>query len=95
MGLCVGPPPVNASPLEAMEHRLRTAEGAAAYAMRSQTVEPVFGAIKENLGFRRFARRGLAAAESEWNLVCAIHNLLKLFRHQVRLRPAVLVSVTV
>ena len=95
MGLCVGPPPVNASTLEAMEHRLRTAEGAAAYAMRSQTVEPVFGAIKENLGFRRFARRGLAAAESEWNLVCAIHNLLKLFRHQVRLRPAVLVSVTV
>lgn len=95
LGLCVGPPPENATPLEAMEHRLRTAEGAAAYAMRFQTIEPVFGTIKENLGFRRFARRGLVAAQSEWNLVCAIHNLLKLARHLGRLRPAALVSVTV
>src|SRR5262249_42311418 len=77
-GLCVGPPPADASPLMAMEHRLRTAEGAAAYALRSQTVEPVFGSIKQNLGFRRFTRRGLAAARGEWNLICAIHNLLKL-----------------
>ena len=95
MGVAVGPPPENATPLEAMEHQLRTAEGAAAYAMRFQTVEPVFGDIKENLGFRRFARRGLAAAQSEWNLMCAIHNLLKLARHLGRLRPATLVSVTV
>lgn len=95
LGVAVGPPPADASPLEAMEHRLRTAEGAAAYAMRSQTVEPVFGTIKEALGFRRFARRGLAAAQSEWNLVCATHNLLKLARHLDRLRPAVPISVTV
>jgi transposase len=95
MGLCVGPPAANASPQQAMEHRLRTAEGVAAYAIRSQTVEPVFGAIKENLRFRRFSRRGLAAAQSEWNLVCAIHNLLKLFRHQGRLAAAALVSVTI
>jgi hypothetical protein len=94
MGVCVGPPPTDAGPLEAMEHRLRTEEGAAAYALRSQTVEPVFGIIKATLGFRRFSRRGLAAGQSEWNLVCAIHNLLKLFRHPGRLRPAALVSVT-
>jgi hypothetical protein len=95
MGLCVGPPPAEASPLDAMEHRLRTEEGAAAYALRSQTVEPVFGILKATLGFRRFSRRGLAACQSEWNLVCAVHNLLKVFRHSGRPRPAVLVSVTV
>lgn len=95
MGACVGPPPADAGPLEAMEHRLRTEEGAAAYALRSQTVEPVFGIIKATLGFRRFSRRGLAAGQSEWNLVCAVHNLLKLFRQPGRLRPTALVSVTV
>jgi transposase len=95
MGVCVGPPPTDAGPLEAMEHRLRTEEGAAAYALRSQTVEPVFGIIKATLGFRRFSRRGLAAGQSEWNLVCAVHNLLKLFRRPGRLGPAALVSVTV
>jgi hypothetical protein len=95
MGLCTGPPPADASPLEAMEHRLRTAEGAAAYALRSQTVEPVYGDIKANLGYRRFMRRGLAAAQGEWDLMCSIHNLLKLFRHPGRLRPATFVGVTV
>jgi len=95
MGVCVGSPPADAGPLEAMEHRLRTEEGAAAYALRSQTVEPVFGIIKATLGFRRFSRRGLAAGQSEWNLVCAVHNLLKLFRQPGRLGPAALVSVTV
>jgi transposase len=93
MGLCVGPPPPDASPLDAMEHRLRTEEGAAAYALRSQTVEPVFGIIKATLGFRRFSRRGLAASQSEWNLVCAVHNLLKLFRQPGR--PSALASVTI
>jgi hypothetical protein len=81
MGETTGPPPENASPLEAMEHRLRTAEGAALYATRSHTVEPVFGDTKENRGFRRFMRRGLAAADSEAALIFAVHNLLKVFHH--------------
>lgn len=85
-GVCVGPPPADAGALEAMEYRLRTAEGAAAYALRSQTVEPVFGILKQTLGFRRFSRRGLPAVQSEWSLVCAVHNLLKVFRHRSR-RP--------
>lgn len=81
-GPCSGPPPVGVSPREAMEHRLRTAEGANSYKKRSQTVEPVFGSTKANHGYRRFLRRGLAAVESEWSLICTIHNLLKLFQHQ-------------
>ena len=47
MGQTVGPPPPDARPLEAMEHRLRTKEGAEAYATRSQRVEPLFADIKE------------------------------------------------
>lgn len=79
MGTTTGPAPEGASTLEAMEHRLRTEEGAAAYGQRSCTVEPVFGQAKENRGVRRFMRRGLAAAESEWALVCATGNILKLY----------------
>jgi transposase len=81
MGGTTGPPAPDASPLEAMEHRLRTPEGAQAYAIRSHTVEPVFGDTKENRGFRRFMRRGLDAADSEAALIFAVHNLLKVFHH--------------
>ncbi len=81
LGTTVGPPPDDASTLEAMEHRLRTPEGAQAYATRSHTVEPVFGDTKENHGFRRFMRRGLSAAESEAKLIFATHNLEKIFHH--------------
>jgi len=81
MGTTTGPAPEGASALEAMEHRLRTEEGAAAYGRRSCTVEPIFGQTKENRGIRRFMRRGLAAAESEWALVCATGNILKLYSH--------------
>ena len=81
MGATTGPPPEGGSPLEQMEHRLRTPEGAASYATRSHTVEPVFGDTKENRGFRRFMRRGLSAAESETALIFAAHTLLKVFHH--------------
>ncbi len=81
LGTTTGPAPEGASAAEAMEHRLRTEEGAAAYAQRSCTVEPIFGQTKENRGIRRFMRRGLAAAESEWALICATGNIMKLFGH--------------
>ena len=73
-----GPPPADAPPAEAMEHRLRTTRGAKLYAKRQHTIEPVFGQIKHDRGIRRFVRRGLAAAESEWQLITTAHNLLKL-----------------
>jgi transposase len=81
MGTTSGPPPQDATAAQAMEHRLRTPEGAEAYAHRSHTVEPVFGDAKENRGFTRFRRRGLAATRSEWSLINTVHNLGKLFRH--------------
>lgn len=78
-----GPPPDGAGPIEAMEHRLRTPEGADLYSKRQHTVEPVFGDIKENRGYRRFVRRGLAAVQAEWQLITAAHNLRKLFDHRL------------
>jgi transposase len=71
----------------AMFAKLRSEPGKACYAKRKQTVEPVFGQLKEQQGARRFTRRGLAACDAEWKLLCGTHNLLKLWRH-TRRRPA-------
>jgi transposase len=71
----------------AMFATLRSEPGKACYATRKQTVEPVFGQLKEQQGARRFTRRGLAACDAEWKLLCGTHNLLKLWRHS-RCHPA-------
>jgi Transposase DDE domain len=67
----------------AMTAKLNSKDGKAGYAKRRETVEPVFGQIKEQQGARRFLRRGLAACEAEWKLLAGTHNLLKLWRHTV------------
>jgi len=72
--------PTNLSIMGRMQRKLRTKRGKSLYRKRSQTVEPVFGQIKYSRGITRLLRRGLAAANSEWNLICATHNLLKLWR---------------
>ena len=74
------PPPESSSGAERMRYQLRTAEGRAAYKRRKAIVEPVFGQIKEARGFRRFLLRGLGKVSAEWKLICATHNLLKLYR---------------
>jgi transposase len=74
-----GPPPAEATASQAMRHKLGTEAGRAIYKMRKAIVEPVFGQIKEQRGFRRFSLRGLANVRCEWKLVCLAHNLLKLF----------------
>jgi transposase len=70
----------DSSPKAAMREKLRTAAGRAVYKMRKAIVEPVFGQIKEVRGFRRFSLRGQQNVRHEWRLVCAVSNLLKLFR---------------
>jgi hypothetical protein len=75
-----GPPPDRATPRQAMQHKLRTEDGHDLYKMRKAIVEPVFGQIKEQRGFRRFSMRGLNKVRAEWKLVCATANLLKLLR---------------
>ena len=63
-----------------MERKLLTKRGKRLYSKRGQMIEAVFGQIKEVRRMRRFIRRGLSACASEWKLMCATHNLLKLFR---------------
>ena len=75
-----GRSPKQLSMKERMERLLRTKKGRKAYAKRKETVEPVFGQIKDARGFRRFLLRGLDSVKAEWQLICLTHNLLKLYR---------------
>ncbi len=67
------------SPVEKMNKLLKSKEGAEIYKKRKHTVEPVFGIIKEILGFRRFLLRGEDETNAEWSLVCMGYNLKRLF----------------
>lgn len=64
-----------------MRRVLATPLGHDTYARRKTSIEPTFGQIKHNRRFDRFQRRGRAAVRSEWRLIAASHNLLKLHTH--------------
>ncbi len=68
----------DATPVEKMKHTLKTKAGRALYALRKQTVEPVFGIIKSVMGFQQFLLRGLENAQNEWTLVCLAWNLKRM-----------------
>jgi transposase len=74
------PPPLaeGASAVEKMKHTLNTRAGRQAYALRKQSVEPVFGIIKSVMGFRQFLLRGLDNVRNEWTLVCMAWNLKRM-----------------
>ncbi len=75
--------PLPLTPVSTMEYKLLTPEGRKLYKKRSATIEPVFGHIKEVLGFNRFMRRGLEACNCEWKMICSAYNLLKLWRYGI------------
>jgi transposase len=75
-------PPANASAMDRMAHRLKTARGKKLYALRKQTPEPVFGIIKSVMGFRQFSLRGLKNVGGEWNLVTLSWNIKRMFALQ-------------
>ena len=75
-----GPLPQGATRVDKMTRKLQTKAGAAVYAARKAIVEPVFGQIKQARGFRRFFMRGIIKVRGEWALVCATHNILKMYR---------------
>ena len=77
------PPAEEASPKEKMAYKLRTAVGKAIYRLRKCTVEPVFGIVKEAMGFRQFSLRGQQNVTGEWCLVCLAYNLRRLHVLQV------------
>jgi transposase len=76
------PEPGGGDPLSRMLWRLKTSAGRAAYAKRKCTVEPVFGIVKNVLGFRQFLLRGLEKVTGEWQLVALAWNLKRMHRLQ-------------
>ncbi len=72
------PEPQTADPVVQMAHRLSTQAGRALYALRKQTVEPVFGIIKQAMGWRQMSMRGLHKAQGEWNLVTMAWNIKRM-----------------
>jgi transposase len=71
--------PVTDPYLQEMRDKLATDAGRALYAKRKQTVEPVFGIVKQAMGFRQFLLRGLPKVNAEWELVCLAYNVKRLF----------------
>jgi len=71
-------PPKNPTLSEALEYRMKTKAGKAFYAVRKSTIEPVFGVIKEVMGFKKFSLRGIESVTGEWNLVCIAYNIKRL-----------------
>lgn len=75
------------TPKERMRHRLGSKEGKQIYKLRQQSVEPVIGYIKEQLGLRQFLFRGLDKVRSSWRMACAVSNLMKIYRAKYRPLP--------
>lgn len=78
--------PKDATPTYLMRRKLRTKRGRQRYKLRQTSVEPVFGFIKQELGLRQFLLRGQSKVRSIWRFTCAVHNLLKIFRAESRLK---------
>ena len=63
-----------------MKEKMEKPDSRKVYHLRKITVEPVYGNIKQNLGFREFLLRGLEKVKIEMNLVCIAHNLQKIWK---------------
>ena len=63
-----------------MHQKVTSSHGREIYRRRKLIAEPVFGQIKQALGFRQFLLRGLTKVAAEWGIVCLCHNLRKLDR---------------
>lgn len=63
-----------------MKEKIKRPESIHVYNKRKITVEPVFGHLKQNMGFREFWTRGLSKVKSEFNLLCIAYNLQKIWR---------------
>src|SRR4051794_7552019 len=76
--------PAGLSAKQRMARKLRTKKGRSTYARRKGMIEPIFGQLKQALGFRQFSMRGLAAMRGGWRLMATVHNRLKLWRNDHR-----------
>jgi transposase len=80
--------PAGLSAKQRMARKLRTKVGRSMYAKRKGMIEPIFGQLKQVLGFRQFSMRGLSSMRGEWRLMATVHNLLKLWREDQRVEMA-------
>jgi transposase len=71
-----------------MRETLQTDFAGGLYRRRKALVEPVFAQTKHNRRINQFQRRGGSAARSEWRVITATHNLLKLHKHQIAVAAA-------
>jgi len=72
------PVPKTEDPVVLMKHQMTTQSGRALYGLRKQTVEPVFGIIKQVMGLRQFSMRGLDKVAGEWTLATLAWNVKRM-----------------
>lgn len=84
--------PIDTEERAAMRAILSSDRGRAAYARRKATVEPVFGQIRSVRRIQQMSFRGLLKNRCEWLLICATHNVLKLWRALRRPSPQLLTA---
>ena len=64
--------------MEDMRAKLNTEEGTEQYQKRMYTIEPVFGQMKQDRGFREFLLRGKRKTKIEFLMMCTVHNIKKI-----------------
>ena len=64
-----------------MIEKMKTDKAKEIYKIRGQTVEPVFGDIKENKGLSAFLTRGIEGVRAEFNIICAARNLKRIWAY--------------
>lgn len=75
-------PAIRSAFVREMKEKMEREESRAKYRLRKQTVEPVFGTIKQWMGFRQFLLRGHIKVSGEWQLVALAYNMKRLWRMQ-------------
>src|SRR4029077_7534246 len=80
--------PEGLSAKQRMARKLRTKKGRGMDAKRKGVIEPIFGQLKQVLGFRQFSMRGLGSMRGEWRLMATVHNLMKLWRNDQKVELA-------
>ena len=75
-------PEIRSAFVRQMKEEMERDESRAKYRLRKQTVEPVFGTIKQWMGFRQFLLRGHDKVSGEWQLVTLAYNMKRLWSMQ-------------
>jgi hypothetical protein len=69
---------------KSMDRKLRKPANRFIYGFRKWIIEPVFGQMKHCRGLTGFLLRGLEKVQGEFSLWCSAHNILKLYRSNLK-----------